>query len=85
MLDGYYTRTELSYIVAMSGFIIFPFWKLVHSVGSIFDSFPGRVHASLVFGVALIVLVKVLYILYSSFLCLLRIFKHFSPQLVQVL
>jgi len=43
----------------MSGFIIFPFWKVIHSVGSIFDSFPGRIHASMVFGVALIALVKV--------------------------
>lgn len=69
----------------MSGFIIFPFWKIVHSVGAIFDSFPGRVHASMVFGVALIVLVKVIYILYSFFLCLLKIFKHSSLQPIQVL
>lgn len=60
MLEPYYTRSELTYIVAMSGFIIFPFWKVIHSVGAIFDSFPGRVHASMVFGVALIALVKVL-------------------------
>lgn len=59
MLEPYYTRSELTYIVAMSGFIIFPFWKIIHSVGTIFDSFPGRVHASMVFGVALIALVKV--------------------------
>ncbi len=60
MLESYYTRSELTYIVAMSGFIIFPFWKVIHSVGAIFDSFPGRIHASMVFGTALIALVKVL-------------------------
>jgi hypothetical protein len=77
MLDTYYTRSELTYIVAMSGFIMFPFWKLIHSVGSIFDSFPGRVHASMVFGTALVALVKVILILFSFFHSQSRIYKPF--------
>lgn len=43
----------------MSGIILFPFWKAVHAVDSIFHSLPGRIHASMVFGIALIVLTKV--------------------------
>ena len=86
MLEPYYTRSELTYIVAMSGFIIFPFWKVIHSVGTIFDSFPGRVHASMVFGVALIALVKVLFaFIFSSSHSLYKISKHFLIALTQVL
>lgn len=84
MLDTYYTRSELTYIVAMSGFIIFPFWKVIHSVGTIFDSFPGRVHASMVFGTALIALVKVIYLLFSFFHSRFKTSKHFSTLLIQV-
>lgn len=85
MLEPYYTRSELTYIVAMSGFIIFPFWKIIHSVGSIFDSFPGRVHASMVFGVALIALVKVSVDIFSFFLYLYKISKRFSQPRIQTL
>lgn len=54
-----YSRTELSYVVAMGGIIIIPFWKVVHAVDNIFHSLPGRIHASMIFGIALIVLTKV--------------------------
>lgn len=85
MLEPYYTRSELTYIVAMSGFIIFPFWKVIHSVGSIFDSFPGRVHASMVFGVALIALVKVNLDIFSFSLYLYKISRHSSQRPTQML
>jgi hypothetical protein len=61
MLQPYYPRHQIYYIVAMSGIITFAFWKTIHSVGSIFHCLPGRIHASMVFGVALIVLSKVKY------------------------
>jgi hypothetical protein len=38
---------------------MFPFWKVLKYVGRIFDSLPGRVHVSMVFGIALIALFKV--------------------------
>lgn len=59
MLEPYYSRSEIHYIVGISGVIIFPFWKAILYVSKIFDSFPGRIHASMVFGTALIALVKV--------------------------
>ena len=59
MIKEYYTRSELYCIVAMSGFIIFPLWRMIHSMGALFSSLPGRIHASMVFGVSLIALVKV--------------------------
>jgi hypothetical protein len=62
MLQPYYTRSELTYIVAMSGLLILPLRNIIYSVGRIFDGFPGRVHASMVFGTALIALVKVFYL-----------------------
>lgn len=68
----------------MSGFIIFPFWKVIHSVGSIFDSFPGRVHASMVFGTALVALVKVLYFIFSFSHCAFKIYKPFLMLQIQV-
>jgi high-affinity Fe2+/Pb2+ permease len=68
----------------MSGFIIFPFWKVIHSVGSIFDSFPGRVHASMVFGTALVALVKVLYFLFSFSHYPFKIYKPFLMLQIQV-
>ena len=61
---------QLCYIVALSGVVNFVLWKGLHKVGGIFRCLPGRVHASMVFGVALIVLTKVFFIiimLYSSF------------------
>ena len=67
MLEPYYTRSELNYVVAMSGLIIFPFWKVIHSVGAIFHCLPGKIHASMVFGIALIVLTKVTFLLFQFF------------------
>jgi hypothetical protein len=51
----------------MSGCIIFPLRKIIQSVSHIFDGFPGRVHASMVFGTALIALLKVIFYLCSFF------------------
>jgi hypothetical protein len=59
MLEPYYSRSEIHYIVGLSGIIMFPFWKAALYVRMIFSSFPGRIHASMVFGTALIALVKV--------------------------
>ncbi len=50
---------QLCYIVALGGIINFPLWKMIHSVGGIFHCLPGRIHASMVLGIALIVLTKV--------------------------
>ena len=58
MIEPYYTRPQICYITAMSGIVIIPFWKIIHSLGAIFHCLPGRVHASMVFGIALIVLTK---------------------------
>ena len=77
MLEPYYTRLELHYIVGVSGIIIFPFWKLIHSVGAIFRCLPGKIHASMVFGIALIALTKVTRLIFSSSLLQFKIFKHF--------
>lgn len=85
MLEPYYSRSEIHYIVAISGLIIFPFWKILQYVGRIFDSFPGRIHASMVFGIALIALVKVIIILRSFSHSLSRIFKHFLRLPTRVL
>lgn len=46
-------------MVAISGIIIFPLWRIVKYMGRIFGSFPGRIHGSMVFGTTLIVLSKV--------------------------
>jgi hypothetical protein len=59
MLRPYYEMRQLCYIVALGGLINFPLWKMIHSVGSIFHCLPGRIHASMVLGIALIVLTKV--------------------------
>ena len=59
MLQPYYSRSELHYIVAMSGIIMFLFSWIIHPIGKIFHCLPGKVHASMVFGIALIVLTKV--------------------------
>ena len=85
MLEPYYTRPELHYIVAISGLVIVPFWKLIHSVGSIFNCLPGKIHASMVFGIALIVLTKVYILLFSFSLWLSRILMLFSLHLKKTL
>jgi hypothetical protein len=59
MLEAYYTRSQICYIVAISGVAILPFWQMIHSIGAIFHCLPGRIHASMVFGTVLIVLTKV--------------------------
>lgn len=59
MLEEYYSRSQICYIVALSGVAILPFWQMIHSVGAIFHCLPGRIHASMVFGTVLIVLTKV--------------------------
>ncbi len=59
MLSPYYSRNQLFYIVALSGAFNLPLWKMIHDIGSIFKCLPGKIHASMVFGVALIVLFKV--------------------------
>ena len=79
MLRPYYEMRQLCYIVALGGLINFPLWKMIHSVGSIFHCLPGRIHASMVLGIALIVLTKVLiYKIYSSSLLLFKTLKHSS-------
>ncbi len=59
MIRDYYSTHQLFYTVALSGVIMFAFWKPLHSLGSIFHCLPGRIHASLVFGIVLIVLSRV--------------------------
>jgi hypothetical protein len=59
MLRPYYSMNQLCYIVAIGGLINLPLWKMIHSIGSIFHCLPGRIHASMVLGIALIVLSKV--------------------------
>ena len=59
MIKSYYSTYQLFYIVALSGIIMFIFWKPLHSLGTIFHCLPGRIHASLVFGIVLIVLSRV--------------------------
>ena len=76
MIKGYYTQGQISIIVAMSGIVVLPFWKMIHSIGAIFHCLPGRMHAAMVFGTVLIVLTKVLSNLFSFFLWLLKISKH---------
>ncbi len=60
MIKSYYTVHQLFYIVALSGIIMFAFWKPLHSLGTIFHCLPGKIHASLVFGIVLIVLSRVM-------------------------
>jgi len=71
--------------VAISGVIIFPFWKAIRYVTNIFDSFPGRIHASMVFGISLITLVKVKISINSSSLYQFKTFKHSLLQPIQML
>lgn len=59
MLEAYYQRSQICYIVAISGIAILPFWQMIHSIRAIFHCLPGRMHASMVFGTVLIVLTKV--------------------------
>jgi len=65
MIQPYYTTYQIFYTVALSGVIMLVFWKFIHSLGAIFHCLPGRIHASLVFGIVLIVLAKVMFILLS--------------------
>ena len=67
MLRPYYEMRQLCYIVALSGAMNFPLWRMIHSVGSIFHCLPGRIHASMVLGIALIVLSKVYYVIIQFF------------------
>lgn len=66
MIRSSYSSHQILYIVALSGIILFIFWKPIHSVGSIFHCLPGKIHASLVFGIVLIVLSRVLFKSLSS-------------------
>lgn len=67
MIQGYYQPHQTVYITAMSGILLFIFWKPIHSWGTIFHCLPGRIHASLVFGIVLLVLTRVYYNLYLVF------------------
>ena len=60
MIQPYYTSYQIFYTVALSGVIMFAFWRFIHSLGAIFHCLPSRVHASLVFGIVLIVLSRVI-------------------------
>jgi len=59
MISPYYTRQQMYIVVALSGVTMFIFWKFIHSLGTIFHCLPGRIHASMVLGIVLIVLAKV--------------------------
>jgi hypothetical protein len=59
MLQPYFAHHQIFYIVALSGIIMFVFWKPIHSIGSIFHCLPGKIHASMVFGIVLIVFSRV--------------------------
>jgi len=59
MVQALYSTYQMFYMGVMSGLIMFVFWKPIHSLGAIFHCLPGRIHASMVFGVVLIVLSRV--------------------------
>lgn len=59
MIQPYYTAHQMYYVVALSGVFMLALWKPIHSIGAIFHCLPGRIHASLVFGIVLIVLSRV--------------------------
>jgi predicted PurR-regulated permease PerM len=59
MIQPIYQPHQIFYIVAMSGVIMFLFWRPIHSLGSIFHCLPGKIHASMVFGIVLIVFSRV--------------------------
>lgn len=83
MLKPYYEMRQLCYIVALGGLMNLPLWKMIHSVGSIFHCLPGRIHASMVLGVATIVLSKVIYLINdSSSLSQFRTRRPFSLHLM---
>lgn len=75
MLTPYYPRHQLYYIVAISGIIMLVFWKSMHAAAAIFRCLPGRIHASMVFGIALIILTKV-----STILSLVLPFGNLKPR-----
>lgn len=78
MIQSIYSTYQMFYIVALSGIIMFVFWRPIHSLGAIFHCLPGRIHASLVFGVVLIVLARVIMIRFSFSLWPLRMLRLFS-------
>lgn len=59
MIQPYFSMHQMFYTVALSGIFMLAFWKPIHAIGSIFNCLPGKVHASLVFGIVLIVLSRV--------------------------
>ena len=59
MIQSYFSMHQMFYIVVLSGILMLAFWKPIHSIGSIFNCLPGKIHASLVFGIVLIVLSRV--------------------------
>ena len=59
MIQPIYQPHQIFYIVALSGVIMFLFWRPIHSLGSIFHCLPGKIHASLVCGIVLIVFSRV--------------------------
>ena len=60
MVQAYFSAHQMFYIVALSGIFMLALWRPIHSLGSIFKCLPGKVHASLVFGIVLIVLSRVI-------------------------
>lgn len=65
MVQPYYAPQQIFFMVALSGIMMFALWKPIHSIGSIFHCLPGRIHASLVLGIVLIVLSRVTIIIFS--------------------
>ena len=78
MIKPFFNMYQMFYIVALCGIFMLPFWKVIHSIGSIFRCLPGRIHASLVFGIVLIVLSRVPFSLFSFSPWLLKISMLFS-------
>lgn len=67
MLQPLYDAHQIFYMVALSGIIMFVFWKPIHSIGSIFHCLPGKIHASMVCGIVLIVFSRVKFSKYLVF------------------
>ena len=61
-----WTPQQIVYITAISGILLFVFARPIHSWATIFQSLPGRIQASLVFGVVLLALTRVPDTLFSS-------------------
>jgi predicted PurR-regulated permease PerM len=77
MIQAYYSTEQIFYTVALSGILTLAFWKPIHAIGSIFHCLPGRIHASMVFGIVLIVLSRVNAYKLSFFHSQLKTFQHF--------